>query len=305
MFKQLKSIHQLINESLSLKNSSITPSLSKFYTLASKKWSWTRNRPWPEFDHIRNELDSYRSRLKNKPIVILELGCGDWRFAEFLDNKDDFVFHYIWIDCSVWLIDIAKSKWYTNKVEFYVWDMLQYMNFLEQESIDIIVSIASIQHLHKQQRHIVWNESYRILRFQWKHISINRSYSSWILKKHRKSLFVWCISSLINRRTFWFGDAMIPFTEQYIEQHSNKSPVWISLWNKNVWDYWIYGKNEVRSKTSYRFYHFFTLRELRNLIQKAWLVFSTWWFISKVWQLSDKARQSRNSFVVWTKDVVY
>lgn len=110
-------------------------------------------------------------------------------------------------------------------MDFYVGDMIQYLHFLEQNSIDIIVSIASIQHLHKKQRQIVWNESYRVLHFMGKHISTNRSYSKWMIKKHWKSLVSGWIACILNRKTFSLGDAMIPFTEQYTYNYTDELPL--------------------------------------------------------------------------------
>jgi SAM-dependent methyltransferase len=304
IIKNTKQLQVLIKESLKLNHFSITTSLSDFYTKTSVKRSNTRKRPWPEFEHIISEIQSYISKKYTndlwKSITILELGCGDWRLAEYIDQQWGFVFRYIGVDCSHWLIDIARSKDYSsNNISFYVWDMLSYLQYVEQDSIDIIISIASIQHLHQLQRQLLWNESYRVLSFLWKHITINRSYSWWLLKKHRKSFVAWFFACIWNWKTFWFWDVLIPFIEPKIKKHINKSPLWISLWK----DEGII-KKEFEMYTSYRFYHFFTLSELKRYITRSWLIASKYCYINDVWQMSDKLRQSRNTFVIWEKDII-
>lgn len=301
--KKTNQLYTLIKESLKLNYFSITPSLSDFYSKTSTKRTNTRKRPWPEFEHIYSEICSYISKKYHKDnwrlVTILELGCGDGRFAEYLDQQSDFQFRYIWVDCAQWLIDIARSKCYKNKnIDFYVWDMLWYLQYLEQDSIDIIVSIASIQHLHQNHRQLLWNESYRVLTFLWKHITINRSYSGWLLKKHWMSFVAWCIACLWNWKAFWFWDVLIPFVEPKIKKYINQSPLWVELWNNNK----LLNK-EIEMHRSYRFYHFFTLRELVSYINKSWLIASKRCYVDGVWQLSDKLRQSRNTFVVWLKDI--
>jgi len=91
---------KLLLASLSLRNSSITPSLSEFYTESSVKRNGTRKRPRPEFEYIRKEIEEYIHNKQYNPITILELGCGDGRFAEYIDKQKDFSFRYIGIDCS-------------------------------------------------------------------------------------------------------------------------------------------------------------------------------------------------------------
>jgi SAM-dependent methyltransferase len=72
-------------------------SLTDFYTNSSEKRSSTRKKPWPEFDHIieyvnevaieNQQLDRRRkSKERSRILRILELGCGDGRFAEYLDK---------------------------------------------------------------------------------------------------------------------------------------------------------------------------------------------------------------------------
>lgn len=168
---------QIIFAYIGLKPAQLTKSLAHFYSSQSEKRSNTRKKDRPEFDHMLQDVSSYiqetvvsdeakKSKKKTKKIHIVELGCGDGRFADYLDNNLDVPFSYVGIDCAKGLIDIAKKRNYKNDVEFFIGDMVQYLLSLEQESVDIIISIASIQHLHKSLRQHYRNNAYRVLTYQ-------------------------------------------------------------------------------------------------------------------------------------------
>ena len=122
-------------------------------------------------------------KKQDKKIVIVELGCGDGRFAQYLDERFDGNMIYMGFDCSVGLVGIAQAKEYKNDVQFSVGDMVHYLRFLDQQSVDIVISIASIQHLHREQRRDLRDQVYRVLQFEGLFIATNRCYSRWMLKK--------------------------------------------------------------------------------------------------------------------------
>lgn len=306
-FSGIKESYQIIKKHSALKPQQIVETLSEFYTESSEKRTNTRKKPWPEFEFILNEVSNSKlvsnaTAWKKKTIMILELGCGDGRFAEYLDQNMNIEFHYVGIDCSHGLIATAKERKYTHNVQFFVGDMMHYLNFLEQQSVDIVISIASIQHLFKEQRQPLWNEVYRVLSYDGLHISVNWSYSERMFKKHWKSILASCFLSLINRRTFSFSDIMIPFKELISNKkypEDEKMPwdsVNIHFPNKrsSVWK---------SHKTSYRFYHIFRISELKNYCKRAWFIIYKACFISSVWQMSDTYRQSRNTFIVAKKAI--
>lgn len=294
----LKQFFQIILLFTNLKPNQITKSLADFYSGSATKWESTRKKPWPEFDLIWREIESYIAWLiltpfpspsergdavewlifgwqtrSGKKIVIVELGCGDGRFAQYLDERFDGNLIYMWFDCSVGLVGIAQAKEYNNDVQFTVWDMTHYLRFLDQQSVDIIISIASIQHLHRSQRRDLRDQAYRVLQFEGLHISINRSYSKRMLAKHRSSLLSWIALQFLNHRTFGRSDYMISFKE--------------------------------KSKISYRYYHLYLLGSLVNYAHVAWFHVKRAQYVSGEWQLSDSWDTSRNTFIVAQKVITF
>lgn len=299
----LKQFFQIIYLFIGLKPEDITKSLSKFYTQSATKWESTRKKPWPEFDLIRREIESYvvwtgrgpsvlpipqkdsqdwdksgwqalkkHWKKQNKKIVVVELWCGDGRFAQYLDERFDGNLMYMWFDCSVGLVDIAQQREYKNDVQFTVGDMVHCLRFLDQQSVDIVISIASIQHLHRGQRRDLRNQVYRVLQFDWLFIATNRCYSRWMLKKRWLAILAWVVLQLVNHATFGWWDYMISFKDE--------------------------------NKISYRYYHLFLLGSLVNYCHYAWFHVKRAQYVSGEWQLSDSWYTSRNTFIVAEKAVI-
>lgn len=60
-----------------------TKTLQTFYDNQAEKFSGTRKRHWPEFDHIIEYIK--KSFPTKKQLRILELGCGDGRLLGVLE----------------------------------------------------------------------------------------------------------------------------------------------------------------------------------------------------------------------------
>jgi ubiquinone/menaquinone biosynthesis C-methylase UbiE len=151
--------------------------------------------------------------------------------------------------------------------------MIQYLHFLEQQSVDLVVSIASIQHLHYEKRQLLRNEVYRVLNYGGLHITTNRSYSKRMMTKHRSTIIAGLILQVLNHKTFGWNDYMIPFKEAKakakakdviaangtLDGHTEELRAMpIKPGTKN---------QELRTKdqeliTSYRFYHIYLLGSL-------------------------------------------
>ena len=234
----------------------IMQSLTDFYTNSSEKRSSTRKKPWPEFDHIltyinevalanQQRIGEGKAKKEAEPLRILELGCGDGRFAEYLDKHFEHDFVYIGIDSSKGLIDIANKTEYDNKISFQVHDMMDIVSYQDQQSVDVVVSIASIQHLHYRHRQALWNEVYRILNYGGKHITTNWSYSSWFFSKHWNAIIAGWVLQLFNNRVFSRSDYIIPFQSPKSESKSQDL------------------------KTEFRFYHIYSRNALKHLASVA------------------------------------
>lgn len=231
-------------------------SLTDFYTNSSEKRSSTRKKPWPEFDHIltyinevalanQQKIGEGKAKKEVEPLRILELGCGDGRFAEYLDKHFEHDFVYIGIDSSKGLIDIANKTEYDNKISFQLHDMMDIVSYQDQQSVDVVVSIASIQHLHCRHRQALWNEVYRILNYGGKHITTNWSYSSWFFSKHWNAMIAGWVLQLFNNRAFSRSDYIIPFQSPKSESK-----------NQDL-------------KTEFRFYHIYSRNALKRLASVA------------------------------------
>ena len=61
-----------------------TKNLQKFYDNQAEKFSGTRKRHWPEFDHILSHIK--KSFPTQKTLRVLELGCGDGRLLSVLES---------------------------------------------------------------------------------------------------------------------------------------------------------------------------------------------------------------------------
>lgn len=113
--------------------------------------------------------------------------------------------------------------------------MIHYLESCENESIDVIICVASFQHLPDLiSRERFLQQVYRVLKYDGSFISIDRSRSQWMVKTHRqhiKNSIKKYITSLAKRER---NNILIPFRDK--EKHNE------------------------------RLYHIFTIRELKRLL---------------------------------------
>lgn len=76
----------------------------EFYRRHAESFSTTRQAPWPGWDGI---LDAFAD---SGPRSVLDLGCGNGRFARYLDDRDRFPDRYVGMDLSPRLIDKARRE---------------------------------------------------------------------------------------------------------------------------------------------------------------------------------------------------
>ena len=203
------------------------------YNQIAKKFSQTRNHPWPEFDEFLKYLP--------KKAKILDVGCGNGRLLSFLKKQGGYNIDYTGIDFSEGLLAEAKKK-YSNE-KFICMDMRDIEKKLEGK-FDAIFSIASFHHLESFKDRVEVLESFR------SHLKPGGKIfmTNWNLfqKKYLKYIFistVRCIFNKIDSRLRGndrnWNDVSIPFnTNEEITQ---------------------------------RYYHAFTPFELKSLFEKAGL----------------------------------
>ena len=121
------------------------------YNKIAPEFSATRYQTWKETEFLFNDYVMPGDK-------VLDLGCGNGRFFEFLEDKD---IDYIGVDFSEKLIEIAKKKY--PKIKFQVADALNLP--FPNNYFDKIYSIAVLHHIPSEKfRRQFLEEARRILK---------------------------------------------------------------------------------------------------------------------------------------------
>jgi len=242
-----------------------TQQLAEFYTSSAHKRHHTRRRPWPEFAYIA----TYINQLDLDHLTIIELGCGDGRLYTYLvEHCPTITFSYTWVDVSQWLIDLATEH-YPNATRICE-EMNSYLESRPQQSCDMVIAIASIQHLPtRQDQSLVFHEMYKVLNYDGSLIMTNWSLSKWFIKRYHIPLIKSIWHALI---TWWYHDwrsLMIPFID---------------------------GEDK-----SYRFYHIFKHTHINQLIRLAWFMIQESCYVDAKGAKTSDWKHSRNHYHVARK----
>lgn len=247
---------------------SVTSDLEKFYDSEANKYHQTRQKHWADSEKILEALKT----CKTKHPTIIELWCWWWRWATLLEEKFENPFSYTWVDISNNLLKLAKKDHPNYSFEHS--DMISYLADQPQESADIILAFACFQHLpNEEQRIALLKNCYRVLNYNGTIIFTNRACSKWFLKTYRKAILIAQLKSMIN---FWKTsrrDVMIPRT-------SDKG-------------------------TQYRYYHLYSLEELRKYTELSWLKITTLEYLDKKWNTTVNRENANNSFLVARKTIYW
>ena len=244
--------------------------LKSFYNQESKKYSQTRKKHRSDSDFIINAIKNY----PEKNIKILELGCWGWRLLQHLNLIKDKKIEYIWVDLSENLLEESKKiKLNKNiKSNFICSDMIKYLSNCKQEDIDIIVWIASFQHLtNKKQRFLAAKYMYRNLKYDWIIIMTNWSFSTRMIKKHRKTILESIIKKIINWTKNERNNLMIP-------------------WKSDL-------------NTYKRFYHIFTKSELKKIFSQSWFIINKLAYKTKNGIETNDRKNSNNTIIIAKKTI--
>lgn len=283
-------------------------SLADIYDNQASKFSSTRNKHRPEFEYMVNAIQQQigqknrhlewheveskdlcnsdnRSLDKlemiregsewQKKITILEVGCGDGRLVRAVSDKLEVgSFHYTGVDISQWLLDIANQRQNKDqrlKTQFIHSDMISHLQSVEESSVDIIVGIASVQHLfpHKTRQQF-FDLAKKVLSPWWLLILINRARSDWAKEKYSRPRSFHLRQRIQTGAKRTSGDQMIPRIDPDTRH------------------------------THQRYYHFFSLEELRtHLVQGRDI--RTLGYIDRDGSLTSSVRLARNSLVIASK----
>jgi len=248
----------------------IQEDLADFYDQEANKYASTRKKIRPEAPLL---IKAVKQNTKDS-IKIIELWCGSGRFLEQLAEIKDKKIEYIGIDISEWLLTEAKKIKVPKNIstQFVKTDMISFLKEQEQESCDIIVWIASIQHLaNKQHRVLCTKYSYRALNYWGVLILSNRSFSVRFLKKYRRALLETAKNMV--------------FSKENKERNSLLLP------------------RKTNGKTFKRFYHIFTKSEISEIVQKAWFMITTLNYATKDGTLSENWKEATNTICIGEKKI--
>jgi SAM-dependent methyltransferase len=76
-----------------------------FYAELAEEFSRTRSRPWPGWERLIEKLPE-----PGPSAAVLDVGCGNGRFANFLEERWQCAHHYLGIDSSEALLEIARRR---------------------------------------------------------------------------------------------------------------------------------------------------------------------------------------------------
>ncbi len=250
----------------------IQDDLKEFYDAEAVKYAQTREKYWTEAKLFLDEIESN----EKKTLRILEFGCGGGRLLKQLAEIEWKKIQYIGVDLSEKLLKIAKKQIKpTNKhitCTFVCADILEYIKTCKQENFDYIIGIASFQHIPSQkERFYLMKSFYRLLKYEGKIILTDWAFSSRFLKKHQKE--------------------MIKAFRQYLFTRGQKSWRDILIPRKAKWGVF------------FRFYHIFSLKELRTLnTLSGFLVKKLYYMDAKGKETNDR-KEAKNTILIGQKSV--
>ncbi len=145
-----------------------------FYTNVAKEFDQTRQAPWYGWSNLVDLLEEFD---RNQPLRVLDVGCGNGRFLDFLvKNLPEQSIAYTGIDLNSELLHLAKTRTDTFAnvtADWQNYDLVQtWLNNEQQkppfdQKYDLIVVFGVMHHLPGSQQRLDW------LNWFQKHLSEN------------------------------------------------------------------------------------------------------------------------------------
>ena len=248
-----------------------TKTLQKFYDNQAEKFSGTRKRHWPEFDHIISYIK--KAFQTKKALRILELGCGDGRLVWVLESSFGKTITYTWVDISYNLLEIANKN--NPHARWVHKDMVSFFKEIWSEEYDVVIAVASFHHLPTQdQRAYVLDWIYECLSYDGIFTMTNRCYSDWFNEKYRLEI----------RSASWKNIATLGYY--------NKNDIMVP-WKDSQW-----------VLISKRLYHIFSQSELSRLLKASWFSNIEHFYVNNEGIETQNVREWRN-IVSFMRKTIY
>ncbi len=108
-----------------------------------------------------SELLKWTSKKAKSSKIILDLGCGTGNTTASLNNFDKV----FCVDISEKMLSCAKEKFKNKKNIFFIKDdLLGCLKKVKNENIDTVISTYAIHHLTQEEKHILFEKIYYILK---------------------------------------------------------------------------------------------------------------------------------------------
>ena len=114
----------------------------EFYLKTSKHFNITRQFNWAGFTKLLPHLPAGKASLQGRTLKVLDVGCGNGRFGEFLINKGKKI-QYTGIDNNQDLLELAQEK--LPKAKLINQDILKPIKIKEQ--FDLIGLFGVLHHV--------------------------------------------------------------------------------------------------------------------------------------------------------------
>lgn len=122
----------------------------QFYADVAKDFTQTRNSFWQGWER----LTSHISTTNINSVSVLDVGCGNGRFGQFLDqHSPNFAIRYTGIDNSTALLRYAEEKLQstTLKPQFFELDLIEQLlakkDLVDNLSFDVVVAFGVFHHI--------------------------------------------------------------------------------------------------------------------------------------------------------------
>lgn len=255
----------------------IKADLQHFYDAEAKKYASTRKKHRADADTILQEI----KKQTKKTISILEFGCGSGRLIEHLQTLQWIKINYTGVDISGELLKIAAKDAKNHKKSSIIHhtlihdDITHYIKSCSQESFDFIIGIASFQHIpNTKERNFLIRNFYRIMKYEGKLIMTNRAMSKRFMQKYAAQIMKSLFKYIITLGKHNIRDIMVPRNSSQNTQEKH-----------------------------YRFYHMFSLKELKKLLNAGGFLTQKAEYINKEWKETIWRKNANNSLIIAEKKI--